>query len=152
MNNDLSIAPQENKGGMQAEFQMWGYDFKRINSILEVVTEGFLMLVSAPESAVMLTYALKEFYSAIRFLFLPSQKTEYDSRFKELLKMVKAEVETYQKYKDMGRDRPISLEVYTQLDKMRDDLMEMRQLVGLGIPASKKINKKSRLRGALTGD
>lgn len=147
-----TLQPRDIKEGMQAEYQMWGYDFKRLNSILEVVTEGFLMLASSPDYALTLTYALKEFYSAIRFLFLDHTKTEYDQRFKDILKFVKGELETYHKYSDMGRERPLNPEVYEKLDLLRDDLMDMRQLVGLGIPAQKKISKKNSLRGALTGE
>lgn len=144
--------PPEPKGGLEAEFQMWGYDFKRLNSVLEVITQLFLSLPHQPEVAMPLAYALKEFYSAIRILFVPPKKDEYDQRFKELFEYVEGELKIYRLWRDRGQDKPLSPELYKRLDAMRDDLMEMRQTCGLGIPAQKKIDKKARLKKVLTGE
>lgn len=139
------------KEGLEAEYQMWGYDFKRLNAILEVITSLFLQLPENPDAAMSIAYALKEFYSGIRILFVPSKKEEYDQRFKDLFIFVQQELKRHQRQRDMSMDIPLNIEVFNRLDTMRDDLMEMRQVVGLGIPAQKKINKKARLKGALTG-
>jgi len=105
------------KETIKAEYSMGLMDYQRFNSILERKAEIEFAFFMGKKSAVPEFFAiLKVFYKEMRAAIVPAPRKQLDEKFK-LVEILKDEIK-----------------VRALLEEINDELMDRRQVMGIGIP------------------
>lgn len=134
---------------MQAEYPMWGLDYERFNYWLKWM-EHWAAVVNSKEAATL--EELQNYFSTLNVLYkewraiiaIAETTKNYDSYMTEA-KLLKRRLE-----RESSNGLPINKIVIQKLtdtlDKIHTELMELKQLIGLGIPVRKNIKFKDKIK------
>lgn len=141
------------KGNFKADFSMWGYEYERIDLWIRVASEIAANLPERPDTFVQYVFSLKEIYRPLRPLVYESIKKKIDESFKEFKKEAKAQRRLYDYYTELNRKDMYHFpyDFNDKLDALYDELMELRQVLGLGIPVTKQRTDTEKIKRVLGG-
>ena len=149
--SSLKTEYKSGKGLYTADYQMWGFEYKRLNSILEVVASLFLVVREQPKNVLSLVDAMREAWRICKPLAHRGTKTRIDKRFEDIIKDMKEERKKAIREEDLGREPVLSDDAYKKLSTLCDEIYDIRQIVGMGMTATARSDRKARLKRALSG-
>ena len=143
-------------GHLHADFNMGLYDFERMDRLMRAQAESMLLVFKEPLASRDALLALKEMYRIMRPLIWNDiknprlSKDNLDTRFYTTFKLISDSINTYENNKNAGLKTQFNPRVYVELDNLANDLYEIRQIVGLGMPASRKRDSHNQLGDAIS--
>lgn len=153
-NSVFKVGPKW-KPMMQAEYPMWGLDYERFNYWLKWM-EYWAAAVNSKEAATL--EELQNYFSTLNVLYkewraiiaIPKTAENYDRYMKEA-KELKRRLER-EKANGLPTNKVIIQRLTDTLDAIHTELMELKQLIGLGIPVRKNIKMKDKIKMGMGTD
>lgn len=119
----------------KAEFSMGAKDYERFDKILEKMADVQYSFFQGDIQSIKPFYSItKVFYKAFRAAIKGADKEKLDKRFKALRRI------------QSGNVIPSDFET---LEYLSDDVMELRQKMGMGIVIVKEISQRQKIRAPL---
>lgn len=142
---------QHNKALFKSEYSMGQYDFIRLDKILTLMDEYAIQVqLFNPDSLLLFYGILWELYKNFRSILFESIRTKFEKQFSQIRKDVYDEVSRLNSLRNKGVVMPvISISIMDELDKIQMDLLEIRQIIGLGITVEKIESMKTKLERAM---
>lgn len=135
------------KPNMKSEFSMGMLDFQRYDMILRSIDEMSIQVsMSNPQALIPFYAALWDLYKNFRPVLIPIAMEKYDKQFNEVKNLVYNEMNVSN---DANDSCSISQEIIEKLDNLHIDLLQMRQIIGLGIVLTQDLSFEERLRKGL---
>lgn len=130
---------------LQAEFPMWGYDYARLNNWLMWI-EYWSAVINSKETASLdelqnYFASLNVLYKALRVLLSNKEQIKDYDEYVARAKKIKRTLEAQNRMSGAMLSKGLIIELTDILDKIHTALMELRQVVNLGIPV--RITKSS---------
>lgn len=126
-----------------AEFNMGGLDYNRMDEYLKIVDNCMVRIRMGDFSKLHLWFSwLRQIYSYLKAVTYEGKKAELDSNFNELEKEI-------WKINQQSGKRLTDLNFIKKLETLNDDVYNLRQLVGMGIPVKRNFTNDERLKKAL---
>jgi len=134
------------KSRFKAEFSMGQLDYERYHNMLQAADMYAIRCRNFENSFVLPFYAvLKQLYANFRPIIFETKKKDFEERFK----LVEKEINRRQV---AGSKLNFPLQIFRILEEIHFDLLEIKQLIGLGIEVRKEMAKKTIMRKALVPD
>lgn len=130
---------------------MWGFEYERLDKLLSAATELNLQLRKNPKLCLDYLLVLKEIYRPLRPLVYDKIREEIDGNFKAYRVTARRLASDVDYYRTLNREDLITFpdKFYDELDDFYDRIIELRQVLGLGIPVTNRRPDKERLGRAL---
>jgi len=147
-NREGYLMPEEKKkpkfkAGYRVEFSMGALDFERHHEMLRAL-DRVAIFVRAKDISYIVSYytILKELYINMKPLMYETVKKEFKEQFKEVEEMMKEEEDVLlgkvvvDWLQDDTDDFPLDLA--RKLEEIHMELLEVRQIIGYGVPATRE--------------
>jgi len=141
-NREGYLMPEEDKktkfkAGYKSEFSMGQLDFERFHEILRTLDYIAIEVRARNKDYIIRYYTiLKELFINMRPLMYETVKKEFKGQFKEVEEMMDG------KYLylliDPDDDETFPLDLARKLENIHIELLEIRQKIGLGVPATRE--------------
>jgi hypothetical protein len=137
---------------MKSEFSMGQYDFIRYDKILttmdQLAIEVGMMNVDALKG---FHAVLWELYKNFRPIIIDAKRTDYEKRFREIKGKINQEISRSRGLEEDSGELTVSDEIIDELDNLQMDLLEIKQLIGLGIMLGRTYTKEELIAKGLVG-
>jgi hypothetical protein len=131
---------------------MGQYDFERLNDLLKRM-DGCAICVRMKDYHFLVPFyaVLYEIYMFMRPIIFESKRAEYEDAFKKLDNMINTDVQSASQMEKQGVISQYKMNpgILKTASKLQMDLMEIRQIIGLGIQVDKQESNKTKLARAL---
>jgi hypothetical protein len=145
------MEPRHDKAIFKLSFSMCQYDFERFNELLKQM-DFYAIRVACHDSVSMtpLYSVLWEIYKNFRSIIFESQRKKYEDKFKQVKTLIGSFSTTNQELKAYGMNQ-VSTEntILKLLDELQMDLLDIKQIIGLGIMVEKQETSSTKLARAL---
>jgi len=140
------------KGAVRATYDMWGHEYERLNDVLKATTDCFLNVRNNPPLLLTLQDCLNEFYRIIRPIIMAEQRKEKDIELANVKTVLHQEYRRYQSNLAFsGGNYALNEQAIETANECYNMLMDIRQVVGLGIKSSREVSDKQRIDRAVRG-
>lgn len=139
----------------ESTINMWLKEIERMDDLLKLTSEILLSVRNAevvqrnPTIILQSVDALKEVYRIIRpVVHNPKIIEEYDRKIETLRENARKKVKELKMYKEEGFIDMVSCPdaLYYEIDRVYDEILFLRQQVGLGIPTERRLNVEQWLK------
>lgn len=143
------------KGKLTASYDMWLLEYKRLNSILEALQELFVNVRRNPDHLPELYSTLNEFYRIIRAISLPPTQKKIDKKMTELKSTIFTEIKRLDNIRSYLQHTPhlysVNEDVIEKADTFFNELMSLRQAIGMGVKATRERTMRGSMKTAVGG-
>ncbi len=143
--------PRHNKAIFKSSFSMGQYDFERFDKLLSAMDAFAVRVAIHDHTALVPLYSiLWELYKNFRSIIFEPQRKKYEDKFK----LVKSMIDNYSSANSELRKHgmnPVSAEnsILRILDELQMDLLDIKQIIGLGLQVDKQEAFKTKIQRAL---
>lgn len=131
-----------------AEYSMGSLDYQRMNEILITCDNlSVSVMMNKPEAILPFYASCRAFYHIIKPIMIKAKKDKFDGEFDGIRKSLRLENKgiTDETYNMKAMDIPPAL--FERLRKIYEELLEIKQIHGLGFPVKRERSEKEKLKG-----
>lgn len=143
---------RHSKAIFKSEFSMGQYDFERFNKLLYNMDEYAVRVACSDFTALIPLFSvLWEIYKNFQPIIFETEREYYKKQFKSVRINIDSELNriAYNKRNSMYSDLSISRSLLFKLDKLQMDMLQIKQIIGLGISVQKQEVFKTKIERAL---
>jgi len=134
------------KAIFKAQFSMGQYDYERYDEILKAMDEYAIKVQNFETDAFLTFYGiLWELYKNFRPILFDSLRIKFEERFKQVREKLLEELKKYNVFASQGVQYRVDTILIRDFDTIQMDLLEIKQIIGLGIAVDKVEELKTKL-------
>ena len=143
---------QHNKAIFKSSFSMGQYDFERMNELLKSM-DALSIAVGCGDHSCLFPYyyVLWELYKNFRPIIFESERHKYETVFKRVKNEIEDDIKRNGINKLNGLPQMMNIDgmLLASLDEIQMKLLDIRQIIGLGIMVDKQEANSTKLARAL---
>ena len=137
---------------MQSVFSMGQYDFIRYDKILSSADELSIQASMLNSDTILPFWSvLWGMYKNFRPIIIDSKREEYDGKFRDLKQKIFNELQRMKAVKDNDEEGTIDVSIIDDLDALHMNMLEIKQLIGLGITVGRNYSTDELIAKGLRG-
>lgn len=141
---------QQRKALFKAQFSMGQYDYERFNEILKAMDEYAIKVQNFESDAFQTFYGiLWELYKNFRPILFDTVREKFDKEFKDVRTKMLEELRKNNIFVIQGMQYAFDKTLIEDFDRIQMDLLEIKQIIGLGIAVDKVEELKTKLERVL---
>lgn len=149
--DEFDIEDAGGEVGKKSVYDMWGFDYPRLDEVLRTTSNVFLELRGNPRLIETMIDCLNEFYRILRPLLHTTERGLRDTELKTLYELATGERRKMASYENTPSLDGYAMprEVWEKINDFYNALMALRQEHGLGIRTKHNTSRLKRMKGAV---